>query len=165
MSAHDEMNEAAIDVEVSEKSKALANVDPGQQMAGTLLQAINGGKPYFWTSLQPKTHEDRLNNVRLLSSSSNDIEEILAPKSFTVQDIIISKATFTDKEGEMVMVPKLVLIDAKGKGITIMAKVWVTQFLNVMAMCGLPPWKPGIKVAAKSEKGNGANKYYSLVLP
>lgn len=165
MSAHDEMNEAAIDAEISQSKSQLANIDPGQQMAGTLLQAINGGKPYFWTSLQPKTHEERLNNVRLLSASSNDIDELLAPKSFTVQDIIISKATFTDKKGEMVMVPKLVLIDPKGKGITIMAKVWVTQFLNVMAMCGLPPWKPGIRVSAKQEKGNGVNTYYSIVLP
>lgn len=165
MSAMNEMSEAAIDAQISTKSKELATIDPGQSMAGSLLQAINSGAPYMWSSLVAKTHEERLNNVRLLSSAENNIDEILAPKSFTVQDIIITKATFTDVHGEMVTTPKLVLVDAKGKGITIMAKVWCTQFLNILAMCGLPPWKPGIKVSATKVKGNGANTYYTLTLP
>jgi hypothetical protein len=165
MNPNDELHDAAMDVEMSNTGTGLAVFDKGQHLSVVLLTAINDGRPYFYSSIVNKTHEERLNNVRLLSSADNNIEDIIEPKSFIVSNVIITKATFTDDRGETVTTPKLILIDSKGKGITIMAKVWVTQFLNLFSICGLPPWEKPIKVSAKRVKGNGANHYYTLILP
>lgn len=135
------------------------------QLAGKLLDKIVIGEAIFWTSLPQESHSHKLDIFRRMSNKENEIEDIMAPAYFDVKDCIISMARFTDAKGEQVVTPKIILIDQNGNSKSLLAKVWITEFIELFMAFGCPPWETPIRVSAKTAKGNGANKYYTLVLP
>ena len=130
-----------------------------------LLEQISGGHRVFWTGLPTESHAHRLDIFRRMSSKENEIEDIMFPNYFDVTNVIIGTAQFTDAKGEQVVTPKIVLIDQNGNSKSLLAKVWITEFIELFMAFGLPPWETPIRVSAKSAKGNGANRYYTLFLP
>lgn len=162
---HDEdgmvdMHNASADVHNAQLAK-----QESETLGASLLALINQRKPYFFSSLQDLSREGRLNAVRYMTDKTNNIDDILHPNTFDVTDVIISSVSFVDSEGDTVVTPKCVLINKEGKHVSIMAKVWVTEFLGLFLFMGNPPWKMPIKVSAKQVKGNGVNRYYTLYLP
>lgn len=147
-------------------SDALLNAGNGMNRSSNLLlNTIAMGKSVFWTSLPQESHAHKLDIFRRLSNKENEIEDIMEPKHFDVTNCIISMARFTDAKGEQVITPKIVIIDDKGNSKSLLAKVWITEFIELFMVFGCPPWDTPIRVSAKSAKGNGANRYYTLVLP
>jgi len=146
-----------------ESAMITANNDP--TIAASIVSNITQGKPYFWTSKRFATREQRLECIRMLNDKENGIDKILHPNKFAVSDVIVTQAMFMDADGKQVVTPKCVLIDANGDTVSIMARVWVTEFLQTWLFMGNPPWEEPLIVSAKQVKGNGANRYYSLFLP
>ena len=140
------------------------SVDLGD-ISSALVSAIGSGQNYAWTSLKLESRNDRLAMARHLTGKENSIEQLLGSGYFDVVDVIIAKVSFFDSEGQQVTTPKCILVGKDGNTITIMARVWVTEFVASWQLLGQPPFNPPVRVAAKQTKGNGANRYYSLVLP
>lgn len=137
----------------------------GSNISVALVSAINRNQNYAWSSLKVETREDRLKVAKLLTDKENGIERLLNGGTFDVQDVIIMKASFFDADGTQVTTPRCILISPSGESISIMARVWVTEFISTWLMMGEPPFNPPLTVSAKQVKGTGANRYYTLVLP
>jgi len=156
----DSLHDASADVECA----ALAKQAP-ETIGASLIALINQRKPYFYTSLTDDSREGRLRAVRYMTDKTNGIDDILHPNYFLVKDVVLTPAMFVDKDGVSVVTPKCILINPEGKHVSIMSKVWVTEFLGLFLFMGNPPWNEPIKVSAKQVKGNGANRYYTLWIP
>ena len=165
MAGLNELKEAAEEQDALAIKSKNGSIETYDVSPMNLLRAIANGDNYFWSSLVPKTHEEKLASVRLLTGTENNIEDICDPKYFDVANCIITRVSFTNEQGEVTVTPKLVLVNKLGKPCVVMAKVWITQFLQLFAMLGLPPWDKPIRVSAKRVSGTGTNKYYTLVLP
>jgi hypothetical protein len=131
----------------------------------TLVSAINSGQNYAYSSIVAQTRDERLKIAKLMCDKENGIDQLLNGNSFDVQDVILTKASFFDADGQQVTVPRCVLVSPTGETISIMARVWVTEFISTWLMIGDPPFVPALRVSAKQVKGTGANRYYTLVLP
>ena len=137
----------------------------GSNISIALVSAINRGQNYAWSSLKVETREDKLRIAKMICDKDNGIDSLLNGNAFDVQDVIVMKAAFFDSEGVQVTVPRCILISPTGEHISIMARVWVTEFISTWLMMGEPPFNPPLQVSAKQVKGTGANRYYTLVLP
>lgn len=138
---------------------------PGQVLSLALDRAIADGKGYYWCSLPSDTDKQKRARLKYVVGTGNDIEELLAPAVFDVQDVLITKASWNDEDGRQVSVPKCIIINKQGQHLTILASIWVKQFIQLFAEVGLPPWKDPIRVSAKEVKLKGGKRYYSLELP
>jgi len=159
--AHDALNEHRS----SDKVPAELPGEVEQSILLEMIEAVQANAKYFYCSLPGKTHADKMKIARFLTSKDNDIEKLLHPASMPVVNFILSKASFVDKDDKQVTVPKLVLIGVDGNNFSVMAKVFVVEFLGLVAAIGSPPWPEPIIVSCKLNKGNGSNRYYSLFLP
>lgn len=137
----------------------------GSNISVSLVSAINRNQNYAYTSLKVESREDRLLVAKMMCDKDNGIELLLGGNAFDVQDVIVMKASFFDSDGQQVTVPRCILISPSGSYISIMARVWVTEFISTWLMMGEPPFDPPLRVSAKQVKGTGANRYYTLVLP
>ena len=135
---------------------------PIRDVGSRLQVAIERKEPYFWSSLPQGSHGEKIAVMRLLSSKDNDIEKIIEPKTFQVKDCILSRISFEDKDGKLVVLPKLVLISPSGESISIISEVWISEFCGLFSMIGSPTWNEPVYVSAQLRKGRGTNQYYSL---
>jgi len=161
----DEAHDALVEHRKSKHALQMATNDDGTIDIPMLIELVQIDGVYFYSSLPNTTFKEKMQNAKYLTSKDNDIEELLDPKYFLVSDFILTKASFMDKDGKQVTTPKLVLIDKQGMTRNVLAKVWISEFLSLLQMFGLPPWPDEIVLSAKLMKGNGSNRYYGLHLP
>jgi len=165
MDSFDEAHDALVEHRASQVVPAELPDGVEQSILLEMIEAVQANAKYFYCSLPDRTHTDKMKIARFLTSKDNDIEKLLHPASMPVADFILSKASFVDKDDKQVTVPKLVLIGVDGNSFSVMAKVFVVEFLGLVAAIGSPPWPEPIVVSCKLNKGNGTNRYYSLFLP
>lgn len=151
-------------------------IEPGSAIVGTgsngkpdisvaLVAAINRQSNYAWTSLSQGDRDSRMKIARAMTNKENGIDRLLNDDGFDVKDVIITKAQWHDDDGTLISVPKCTLISPSGEVITIMAKVWVTEFISIWLMIGQPPFVPSVNVRAKEVRVSGGRRYYTLELP
>jgi hypothetical protein len=165
MPVWDESHDALVD-----HRKEMESTQPGYGLvkldeSSSLLDKVHKGGMYFYSSLPNGTFKEKMVIARYMTSKENDIEKLLTPNFINVKDFILSKATFTDHEGKPIVTPKLVLVSEDGHSMSVLAKVFITEFLSLCQGIGLPPWEESVCVSAKLMKGNGSNRYYGLHLP
>lgn len=129
-----------------------------------LIQKIDNNVPFSWTSLPTETREQKIKAWQAGSNPENDIEDIVHPKSFACVNVVISLINFTNADGERITGPKVTMISKDGKFVSVIARIWCEQFIEMMRTFGLPPWEPAFNISAKRQKGNGPNNFYTLHL-
>lgn len=165
MPDYDEAHDALVDHRKNNPDKPIALMSSTQEQIATLIELVQHDSIYFFSSIPATSFKEKMQLAKMMQGKTNDIETIMEPNYFMVHDFILTKASFTDKDEENVTTPKLVLISKEKTVCNILAKVWITEFLSLLQTFGLPPWEEEIVVSAKQMKGNGTNRYYSLVIP
>lgn len=129
-----------------------------------LQSDIREGRNVFFTTLPTQTRNDKLAVLRINQGKTNDIETLVSGEPFEATDFILSTATFVNKNNEVIVSPKLCLIDKIGNCKSVLAGVFIDEFLDLVKIMGCPSPDEPFMISAKLNKGNGVNRYYSLVL-
>lgn len=158
------LSEAREDAEIA-SNLALKNENNSLPVAIMKLQGdIREGKNVFFTTLPTQTRNDKLAVLRINQRKTNDIESLVDGEPIEVTDFILSTATFVNKDNEVIVSPKLCLVDRAGNCKSVLAGVFIDEFLDLVKIMGCPSPDESFVISAKLNKGNGANRYYSMVL-
>lgn len=158
------LQDAREDAEIA-SNLALKNETNSLPVAIMKLQGdIREGKNVFFTTLPTQSRNDKLAVLRINQRKTNDIETLVEGEPFEVSDFILSTATFVNKDNEVIVSPKLCLVNSKGECRSVLAGVFIDEFLDLVKIMGCPSPDEPFLISAKLNKGNGANRYYSMVL-
>lgn len=138
--------------------------DSSLKVCNDLIEIVDRDLPFVWSSLPSDTREQKVKLWQAQSNNENGVDSILHPASFECQDVIINRVSFANEKGERVNGPKVTMISPDGKLCSVIARIWCEQFIELMRAFGLPPWRDPLRISSKLNKGNGANRFYTLYL-
>lgn len=134
-----------------EDNKDLIVVDDGG-IRGELVSITNQ-----YCSFKPNTKEEKA----VLFKAMNNPEKRLADcinMTINVKDIYVETVTIVDQNsGEIIPVPRIVLIDVEGIGYQCVSKGVFGALKKLISLFGEPTWDEGISITVRSVKTRNGN--------
>lgn len=126
-----------------------------------ITEDVNAGGNYFSGTVETFDEKKRLANA--MSNPDFRLSDFIN-KTITVVDVFIEKAQVTSQNtGELVDIPRVVLIDDKGKSYSSLSFGVFNSLKKIISVFGFPTWKEGIPIEVQRIQ-KGDRQIYNLII-
>lgn len=126
------------------------------------IAGIQSGQSSVYTSITGDSQESRLANFSAISNSTpiaDHLGETIALRHVVIQSVDMPE----EKTGEIIAVPRVILVDDSGNAFHAISSGLMTSIRNLFAFVGTPDtWSAPIPVKVTEARGRSGHRYYTL---
>lgn len=132
--------------------------------SGDFVADLVNNRPTLYTSIKGEDFETRKRVLAALGASAK-VDDNLG-KAFMLKDVIVQSIEMPDERtGELVNVPRVILIDDKGGAMVAVSSGLLRSIQNFIGTLGEPQTWPGaVKVKVVEAKARSGYKFFTLEL-
>ena len=128
----------------------------------SIIAALNNGEVSLYSSFKVESHADKLAVLKALTDTV-PLDEHLG-EIINLQNVIVQAVEMNDeKTGELVTVPRTILIDADGTAYAAMSNGIMRSLENVFGILGQPSeWPQPVAISVVEQKSRGGYKFFTM---
>lgn len=147
---------------MSDFSNEIVAVDSAPLDAGEILAAFNNPDAAFYSTIQGVDFNTRKAVLKAVTTSISIRDEHLG-KPINLKDWIVQVISLTNEDGTVARVPRIVLIDDKGKAFHCISDGVSRSLQNIAVVMGDPKnWDSPLKIAVVEKSAGGTNRYMTI---
>lgn len=132
-------------------------------MENTSMQVFTFDAGHY-CSIKGDTQAEKVQLYNMLTSGGDRLGDHIN-ETIEVCDLFISFVEITDKtSGEVIELPRIVLIDTDGKQYVAISKGIYRAVSNIVQIFGRPTWEPALRVKVRQKLSKNNNQFLSLDL-
>ena len=118
----------------------------------------------FWASFATKSDEDKVMLQQCLNGECKSLADMIG-KTIAVEHVCVKMVDLeNDESGEVVSVPRMVLITDKGERYTCTSDYAWKSMREIMdpMLYGPPPWKPALLIECNQHSSGKNRRFFTL---